>query len=200
MKRLGPFRISGARCQTSRGRCDWLVKCHECDVFHKNSPSLWNAQSASRSDTIRERELARIRADLRNFFTVSEARLIVGKIEEISIEIDSDIAAILGDPRSSALYRYDGRIFTSRHERLFHAAFDGLRLLEWLSATVFKALFSSSGRTRELERLFEKIEKIRWVATTRRRNWEEFGTLGLVPGDPLPLSAEEARFFRSLGI
>ena len=57
--------------------------------------------------------------------------------------------------------------------------------------------------------LLHELDTHRWVAKRRRTNWEELGTLGLIPEEtikevirarmglnPPPLSAEEQAFFK----
>lgn len=148
-----------------------------------------------------------------------EARKVTRQIEALALDLDDEIAEITGDPLATALYEYDGQFFTSRYQRVFHTAFNAFYLLKSLSDTAIRTFFTGRSTRAAIAWLLQELEKHRWAAKIRRMNWEEFGTLGLLPNEAIeealrafddrragradgmrPLSREEEIFFRSLGM
>jgi hypothetical protein len=71
----------------------------------------------------------RIQHKLEEFLSAEEARETATHIKNLALGIDEEIGRILKDPSVRRFYEYDGRFFAPRGTRLFHTAFDGLRLL-----------------------------------------------------------------------
>jgi hypothetical protein len=130
--------------------------------------------------------------------------------------VDEEIGRILKDPLVGRVYEYDGRFFTPRGTRFFHTAFDGLHLLKSLQDSMLETFFCGKEKRVAIRWLMEELGKHAWVAKLRRMNWEESGTLSMVPkevldeiikdigqhrgqteADPPRLSAEEQAFFQS---
>ena len=156
----------------------------------------------------RAQHIARIEQHLSDILSMHDAREAAARIGQVAFETDVEISRILEDPLVKKLYEYDGRIFTTRSGDLFHTAFDGLRLLESLSASRLQSFFLAGENKGALERLLDHVSMHAWVAKARRMNWEEFGSLGLVAPDalerlavrsgepePPPLFPEEREFF-----
>jgi hypothetical protein len=161
---------------------------------------------------LHQAELQRIQEKLAKVLSRREARELAKKAFVLALEVDEDIRRILQDPRFDKLYDYDGQFFTPRGTSGFHTAFDGLHLLSSLSNTI-DIIFKTLPKSSAIECLLDDLDQHRWVAKRRRMNWEECGTLFLVPEEtigeiitaqkhqlaqnPPPLSDEEQAFFRS---
>jgi hypothetical protein len=171
----------------------------------------WNSFRTNASE-IRRREQTRLQAGFRQFLPEAEARGLADFVMDVTQSVDREIASILRHPRVRARYRYDGRLFTSRVDRLFHTAFDGSNILQWLDSRMIESFFTGCAKKAAMGRIRQELERQLSVAKTRRRNWEEFGTLGIIPdavlqehmeeqlrghAEPTPLSVEERIFFRS---
>lgn len=159
---------------------------------------------------MRERYRERIQKKLGEFLSAQEARETATRVHDLALGIDEEIGRILKDPLVGKLYEYDGQFFTPRGTRFFHKAFDGLHLLQWLSDSSLETFFRARGKQGAIRWLLEELSKHAWVARTRRMNWEEFRTLGLVQQEalngivdggretrPPQLSCEELSFFKS---
>jgi hypothetical protein len=131
-------------------------------------------------------------------------------IYDLALEVDEDINTILKDPLAGKLYEYDGQFFTPRGRTGFHTAFDTLHVLISLGNWIDIVFMTLPTRT-AVKCLLDELGEHRWVAKRRRMNWEELGTLGLVPEEiilreiidaetcqqrmnPPPLSQEQAFF------
>src|SRR5215469_17249275 len=159
-------------------------------------------------------EAHRIQNKLATFLSARKARELAKQIYSLALEVDEDISRILKDPLAEKLYEYDGQFFTPRGTSGFHTAFDGLHLLSSLSNSI-DIVFRTLPKNSAVECLLDDLDQHRWVAKRRRMNWEELGTLCLVPEEtireiitgqkreqafnlePPPLSAEEHAFFKS---
>jgi hypothetical protein len=165
---------------------------------------------------LRQRYRERIQDKLEEFLPAAEARETATQVYDLALDVDDEIDRILKDPLVGRLYEYDGRFFTPRGTRLFHTAFDGLHLLKSLKDSMLETFFCGRENRVAIRWLMEELGKHAWVAKIRRMNWEESGTLGIVPkgvldeiiediggrrrrteADPPPLSPEEQAFFRS---
>ena len=158
----------------------------------------------------------RIQRKLEKFLPVQEAQETATQIYDLALSIDEEIGRILKDPLARRLYEYDGRFFTPRGSGLFHTTFDGLHVLQPLWDSRLEGFFFRREKHAAIKWLLEELGTHAWVAKMRRTNWEESGTLGLVPqevfdaiiedvrerrrraaeGSP-PLSPEEQVFFQS---
>jgi hypothetical protein len=161
---------------------------------------------------LHQAELQRIQKKLAELLSTREARELAKKAFVLALEVDEDIRRILQDPVIEKLYDYDGQFFTPRGTSGFHTAFDGLHLLSTLSNSI-DIVFKTLPKRSAIECLLDDLDQHRWVAKRRRMNWEECGTLCLVPEEtireiitaqkrelaqnPPPLSAEEHAFFKS---
>jgi hypothetical protein len=176
----------------------------------QHSPGLSEASGAHQA----HRE--RIQSELKEFLSAQEARETAAQVYNLALDVDEDIGRILKDPLARGLYDYDGQFFTPRGTRHFHTAFDGLRLLKWLSDSMLATFFGGREKHFAIRWLLEELGKHAWVAKRRRMNWEESHTLDLVPKEvleaiiktawerrseveagPPPLSLEEQAFFQS---
>jgi hypothetical protein len=165
--------------------------------------------------TPHQAEVQRIQNKLVEFLTPRIARELAEHIYDLALEVEDNINRILQDPRVEKLYEYDGQFFTPRGTNGFHTAFDGLHVLISLGNSI-DTLFMTLPMRAAVECLLNELDGHRWVAKRRRMNWEECGTLGLVPEEiireiiaaqkreqgeqPLPLSVEEHAFFKSFEI
>jgi len=163
---------------------------------------------------LHQAELQRIQEKLAKFLSRREARELAKKAFVLALEVDEDIGRILQNPLFDKLYEYDGQFFMPRGTSGFHTAFDGLHLLSSLSNSI-DIVFRTLPKNSAVECLLDDLDQHRWVAKRRRMNWEELGTLCLVPEEtireiitgqkreqafnlePPPLSAEEHAFFKS---
>jgi len=181
--------------------------------FHPDRvPSLGLSEALGPHQKHRER----IYNELREFLSVRDARETATHVYNLALDIDDEIGRILKDPWVRRLYEYDGRFFTPRGARGFHAVFDGLHLLESLSDSILQTFFRGREKHFAIRWLLEELGKHAWVAKRRRMNWEESHTLDLVPkevleaiferaaerrgeaeADPSRLSLEEQAFFQS---
>jgi len=159
---------------------------------------------------LHQAELQRIQKKLAEFLSPREARELAKKAFVLALEVDDDIRRILQDPIIEELYNYDGQFFTLRGASGFYTAFDGLHLLSTLSNSI-DIVFKTLPKRSAIECLLADLDQHRWVAKRRRMNWEDCGTLCLVPEEtvreiidaqkrelalnPPPLSAEEQAFF-----
>jgi hypothetical protein len=159
-------------------------------------------------------EVQRIQSRLAEFLSPREAQELAKQAFDLALDVDEDIGRILQDPLVDKLYEYDGQFFTPRGTSGFHTAFDGLHLLCSLTNSI-EILFKTLPKRSAIECLLHDFDQHHWVAKRRRMNWEELGTLGLVPEEtirdiiaaekrelavdvnPPPLSAEERAFFKS---
>jgi hypothetical protein len=158
----------------------------------------------------------RIQNKLEEFLPAREARDTATQIYDLALDVDEEISRILKDPLVGRLYEYDGRFFTPRGTRLFHTAFDGLHILKSLKDSILETFFRRREKHFAIRWLMEELGKHAWVAKIRRMNWEESGTLSMVPKgvldaiiqdirerrkqageDAPPLSPEEQAFFQS---
>jgi hypothetical protein len=176
----------------------------------ERSPGLVEARCAHQA----HRE--RIQSELKKFLSAHEARETATDIYNLALDIDEEIGRILKDPLVRKLYEYDGQFFTPRGTRLFHTAFDGVHLLEWLSDSILATFFRGREKRFAIRWLLNELGRHAWVAKRRRMNWEESHILDLLPkealetiiksaserrteveADPPPLSLEEQAFFQS---
>ena len=165
---------------------------------------------------LHQRHTERIQNKLEEFLPAAEARETATQVYDLALDVDEEIGRILKDPLVGRLYEYDGRFFIPRGTRLFHTAFDGLHLLRSLQDSILEAFFRGRERRVAIRWLMEELGKHAWVAKLRRMNWEESGTLSMVPKgvldeiikdirerrrqageDAPPLSREEQAFFQS---
>lgn len=165
---------------------------------------------------LHQKHRERIQNELEEFLPAHEARDTATQVHDLALDVDEEIGRILKDPWVGRLYEYDGQFFTPRGTRLFHTAFDGLHILKSLKDSMLGTFFRGREKHFAIRWLMEELGKHAWVAKIRRMNWEEFGTLSLVPqevldeitediherrreagGDPPPLSSEEQAFFQS---
>jgi hypothetical protein len=165
---------------------------------------------------LRQRYRERIQDKLGEFLPASEARETTTQVYDLALDVDEEIDRILKDPLFGRLYEYDGRFFIPRGTRLFHTAFDGLHLLKSLGDSMLETFFRGREKRVAIRWFMEELGKHAWVAKLRRMNWEESGTLNIVPkdvldeiikdiderrrqteADPPPLSHEEQAFFQS---
>ena len=166
---------------------------------HSEAPPLWAA------------ELERIHAQFARFLTSEEATNLARWVDGLAMAVDEEIGPVLQDPSIARRYEYDGQFFSHRTKHLFHTAFDGLHVLRWLSDSFIELFFARQSAEFGELRVIEESEKHLWIARTRRTNWEECGTLGIVADEvigeafrsraphPVPaLSAEEVIFFQRL--
>ena len=163
-----------------------------------------------------EEHRKRIQNELEEFLSAQEARETATRVHNLALDIDEEIGRILKDPLVGRLYEYDGRFFTPRGTQRFHIAFDGLHLLKSLKDSMLETFFCGREKRIAIRWLMEELGKHAWVAKIRRMNWEESGTLGILPkgaldeiikdirerrrqteADPPPLSPEEQAFFQS---
>ena len=163
----------------------------------------------------RQRYRERIQNNLEEFLPAAKAREAATQVYDLALEVDEEISRILKDPLVGKLYEYDGQFFTPRGTRLFHTAFDGLHILKSLKDPILEMLFRGREKDVAIRWLMEELGKHVWVAKVRRMNWEESGTLSLVPkgllgeiiknirertrpteADLPPLSPEEQAFFQ----
>ena len=176
----------------------------------EHSPGLSEASSAHQAHR------DRIQSELKEFLSAHEARETATHVYNLALDIDEEIGRILKDPLARRLYDYDGQFFTPRGTPGFHTAFDGVHLLKWLSDSMLATFFRGREKRFAIRWLLDELGKHVWVAKRRRMNWEESGTLDLVPkdvleaiinsagesrteieADPPPLSLEEQAFFHS---
>jgi hypothetical protein len=167
---------------------------------------------------LHQRYRERIQNKLEEFLPAAEARETATQVYDLALDVDEEIGRILKDPLVGRLYEYDGRFFIPRGTRLFHTAFDGLHLLKSLKDSMLETFFCGREKRVAIRWLMEELGKHAWVAKLRRMNWEESGTLNMVPKAVLneiikdkdigelrrqteedlpPLSPEEQAFFRS---
>ena len=162
--------------------------------------------------TFEHREVQRLRKELTKFLSPRKARELAKQVFDLALEVDEDISRVLKDPLAEKLYEYDGQFFTPRGTSGFHTAFDALHVLTSLGNSI-DILFTTLPTRTAVKCLLDELGEHRWVAKRRRLNWEELGTLGLVPEEtireiiaaqkwelavkPPPLSAEEHAFFKS---
>jgi len=162
---------------------------------------------------LHQAEVELIQSKLAAFLPPRQARELTMQIYDLALDIDEDIDGILQDPSVQKLYEYDGRFFTPRDRGGFHTVFNGLHILRSLGNFI-DIFFKARPRRSAIRWLLDELRMHRWVAKRRRMNWEEFGTLGLIPDEtiqeimeaqrraeldhnPPPLAAEEQAFFKS---
>jgi hypothetical protein len=153
----------------------------------------------------------RIESKLAEFLPPHEARELAKQVYDLVLDVDEDIDRILQDPLVGTIYDYDGQFFTPRGTVGFHAAFNGLHILKSLGNYI-DPFFRAQPKRSAIRRLLDELNMHRWVAKRRRMNWEELGTLSLIPEEtireiinarrraemeatPQPLSIEEQAFF-----
>ena len=157
-------------------------------------------------------EVHRIQNKLTEFLSARKARELAEQIYNLALEVDEDISRVLKDPLAGKLYEYDGQFFTPRGTSGFHTAFDASHVLISVGNSI-DILFRTLPTHTSIKCLLDGLAEHRWVAKRRRMNWEELGTLGLIPEEiireiiaaqkwelavkPPPLSAEEHAFFKS---
>ena len=165
---------------------------------------------------LHQRHKERIQNKLEQFLPAAEARETATQVYDLAVDVDEEIGRILKDPLVGRLYEYDGRFFTPRGTRLFHTAFDGLHILKSLKDSILETFFRGREKRVAIRWLMEELGKHALVAKIRRKNWEESGTLSIVPKDvldeiikdiggrrrlteagPPPMSPEEQAFFQS---
>jgi hypothetical protein len=175
-----------------------------------NPPSLREAVSPL------QKHKERIQNKLEEFLPPQEARATARQVYDLALDVDEEIGSILKDPLVGRLYEYDGRFFIPRGTQRFHTAFDGLHLLKSLKDSMLETFFRGREKRVAIRWLLEELDKHAWVAKLRRMNWEESGTLSMVPkavldeiikdigerrrqteAGPPPLSREEQAFFQS---
>jgi len=164
------------------------------------------------SSAFHKAEVELIQSKLAEFLLPHEARELTMQVCNLAMDVDIDIDRILQDPLVGRLYEYDGQFFTPRGAGGFHTAFDGLHILKSLRNCI-DTFFKARSKRSAIRWLLDELNMHRWVARRRRTNWEECGTLGLMPKEtiqeimdaqgqggrlpPPPLSAEEQAFFKS---
>src|SRR5713226_140444 len=165
---------------------------------------------------LHQKHRERIQSKLEEFLPSQEARDTATQVYDLALDVDEEIGRILKDPLVGRLYEYDGQFFTPRGTRLFHAAFDGLYILKSLRDSMLETFFRGREKHLAIRWLMEELGKHAWVAKIRRMNWEESGTLSVVPKEVLDeiikdirerrrqageapplLSPEEQAFFQS---
>jgi len=139
-----------------------------------------------------QRYCERIRRKLEEFLSPQEAREAATQICNLALDIDAEIGRILKDPLVRKLYDYDGLFFTARGARLFHRTFDGLHLLRWLDDFALETFFHGREKHFAVRRMLEELGRHNEVARIRRMNWEESGTLGMLPPEVLEAILQEA--------
>ena len=158
-----------------------------------------------------------IQNKLEEFLSAQDARETAMKIHDLLLEVDYELDRILQDPVIRKLYEYDGRFFTPKGNWGFFRAFDGIHVLRSLSDETLEKFFRGREQYFAIRWLMEELGKHAWEAKVRRMNWEESGTLSVVPKEVLdeilrrlrqseiqnlqkgaPLSLEERVFFQSL--
>ena len=157
--------------------------------------------------TFHQAEVERIQNKLAQFLSRREARELAMRIYDLALDVDGDIDRILQDPLAQKLYEYDGQFFTPRGTSGFQTAFDGLHVLKSVGNWI-DTMFMGRPKRSAIKSLLHELDTHRWVAKRRKTNWEELGTLGLIPEEtikevirscmglnPPPLSAEEQAFF-----
>jgi hypothetical protein len=160
------------------------------------------------------KEMDRIRNKLEEFLCPNHADDTAMRIYDVAIEVDGQLDRILQDPLVRRFYEYDGQFFTPKQGWGFHRAFDGIHILKSLSDAILETFFYGRETNFAIEWLMDELGTHQWEATLRRINWEESGTLSLVPKEVLdeimrrncqstiesledtPLSAEERSFFQ----
>ena len=166
--------------------------------------------------SLHQEQRARIQNELEEFLPAHEARDTATQVYDLALDVDEEIGRILKDPLVRRLYEYDGQFFTPRGTGLFHTAFDGLHILKSLRDSILGTFFRGREKRFAIRWLMEELGKHAWVAKIRRMNWEESGTLSVVPkevldeimkdirerrkeagGDQPQLSPEEQAFFQS---
>jgi hypothetical protein len=165
---------------------------------------------------LHQKHMERIQNKLEEFLPAAEARETAAQVYDLALDVDEELGRILNDPLVGKLYEYDGRFFTPRGTRLFHTAFDGLHILKSLKDSMLETFFRGREKRVAIRWLMEELGKHAWVAKIRRMNWEESGSLSMVPkgvfdgiikdirgrrrqteADPAPLTSEEQAFFHS---
>lgn len=187
------------------------------DRFEKGSfgTDVVNSRSLGEALGPHQKHRERIQNKLEEFLPAQEARDTATQVYNLALDIDGEIGRILKDPWVGKLYEYDGRFFVPRGTQLFHTAFDGLRLLKSLTDSMLETFFRGREKRFAIRWLLEELGKHAWVATIRRMNWEESGTLSILSEEvldeiikdmverrrqtgqsPPPMSAEEQAFFQ----
>jgi hypothetical protein len=175
----------------------------------------FETRSSEHSPGAHQAHRKRIQSELEQFLPAHEARETATNVYNLALDIDQEIARILTDPLARRLYNYDGQFFTPRNKRGFHAAYDGIHLLKWLSDSMLATFFHGKEKRFAILWLLDELGKHAWAAKRRRMNWEESHTLDLVPKEVLaaiintaserrtdveadspPLSFEEQAFFQ----
>ena len=183
---------------------------------HFEKGSLQSSPALSEALGPHRKHRERIQSELKEFLSAHEAQETATRICSLALDIDEEIGRILKDPLARRLYDYDGQFFTPRGTRGFHTAFDGLHLLKSLKDSILETFFRGREKRVAIRWLMEELGKHAWVAKLRRMNWEESGTLSIVPKEVLdaiiedirerrrqagedapPLSPEEQAFFQS---
>ena len=134
-----------------------------------------------------------IQQKLRTFLSAEEAQTVAILIYRVAVDVDEELGRILKDPRVRKLYDYDGQFFTARFERLFHTALNGHHLLKWLRESSLEPYFRGKDKGRAIQGLLEDLRKHVGVARVRRMNWEDSGTLGMLPKDVLDAILKESQ-------
>jgi hypothetical protein len=182
----------------------------------RSGTDLVNSPRLGESLGLHEKHRERIQNKLEEFLPAREARDTAAQVYDLALGVDEDISGILKDPLVRWLYEYDGRFFTPRGTQFFHTAFDGLHVLKSLKDSTLETFFHGREKRFAIRWLMEELGKHAWVAKLRRMNWEESGTLSVVPkevldaiikdilerrrqaGEDAPLlSPEEQAFFQS---
>ena len=172
-----------------------------------------NSPDSGKSSRLRK-EAERIHGKLEEFLPAQEARETAAQVYQVALDINEDIDRILKDPLVGRLYTYDGQFFTPRDAPGFHVAFDGFHILNSLEDCKIEGFFRGRKVSSAIWWLLDELSKHSWVAKRRRMNWEESGTLGLLPAavleeifrdherrrqaaeQPPPLGPEEQAFFQ----
>jgi hypothetical protein len=146
---------------------------------------LVNSPGAGEPLGLHQKHRERIQNKLEEFLPAPEARDTATQVYDLALDVDEEIGRILKDPLVGRLYEYDGRFFTPRGTRLFHTAFDGLHILKSLKDSILETFFRGREKHFAMRWLMEELGKHAWVAKIRRMNWEESGTLSMVPKEVL---------------
>ena len=163
----------------------------------------------------REKELEHLQGRLEQFLSKERAQETAVQIYEFALRVEEEIGKILKDPLVAKLYEYDGLFFTAREGGGFHRAYDGIHILQSLDNAKLEIFFYEKEQDDAIQRLLQDLDANLWAAKARRMNWEEEGTLRLLPREVIeailadlkerkrqaterecpPLSLEEQTFF-----
>lgn len=141
----------------------------------------------------REKEMERVQSKLEQFLPKGKARETALHIYEFVLSVDEEIGRILHDPLVAKLYEYDGLFFTAREGGGFHRAYDGIHILQSLNNSKLETFFREKEQDNAIQWLLQDLDTNLWVAKARRMNWEEEGTLRLLPKEVLEAIIEDLK-------